>query len=155
MPISKYFHEALIQKHFAVGICHYFSCPASEIWFLHLGNFLSLISNRTLSCFSTIAAKHDSFFPSLLWSWDSGIWHTALYFKLEASASGKYLQGSSLMVALAVIKWSPHSGHDWGRGTDGGVLGKHLGWNIGSSISFVAWFDGLGPLRCVAPESTF
>ena len=42
------------------------------------------------------------------------------------------------MVALAVVKWSPHSGHDWGRGTDGGVLGKHLGWNIGSNISFVA-----------------
>ena len=146
MPISKYFQKALIWKHCAVGICHYFACPASEIWFLHLENFLSQLSYRTSSCFSTIAVNMVSTcFHSLLWSWNTRMWRTALYFRLETSVSRKDLRWPC---------WSPQSDRGWGRGTDGGVLAKHLRWSSADSIVCVAWFDGLDPLKLCNPSAS-
>ena len=70
--------------------------------------------------------------------------HTALYFRLETSVSKKG-QWS---------RWSPQSDHGWGRSTDGAVLVKHLRWNSGDSLSFVAWFDGLDPLKLCDPSAS-
>lgn len=83
-------------------------------------------------------------FPSLLWSWDTRKWHTALYFRLETSVSKKD-QWSC---------WSPQSDHGWGRSPDGAVLVKHLRWKSDDSLSFVAWVDGLGPLKLCNPSAS-
>lgn len=133
--------ETLCSRHLSL-----FACPASEIWFLHLENFLSQLSYRTSSCFSTIAVNMVSTcFHSLLWSWNTGTWRTALYFRLETSVSRKDLQWPC---------WSPQSDRGWGRGTDGGVLVKHLRWSSADSIGCVAWFDGLDPLKLCNPSAS-
>ena len=119
----------------------------SSIWNLipMFGNFLSLISYRTLSYFPIIAAKHDNdLFPQ-----SPGMWPAALDFKLETVASRKQdLRESCLVVAVAVVMWSPQGAHGWGRSTDVGVFlhiitVKQMGCCTHGKMYTFTWFSSL------------